>query len=105
MRIFKRAPEALPKVLPKGESEAAPRSLHSTGFRSNLETLAVDLRFSFRTLARSRSFTTIAVITFALGTGPSPAMFGVVHGVILPPLPYQQPDRLVFVWQTRPGVP
>jgi predicted permease len=105
MRTFKRAPEAFRKVPPKGESEAAPHSLGSTGFRSNLETLALDLRFSLRTLAHSRSFTAIAVITLALGIGANTAMFSVVHGLILAPLPFQQPDRLVFVWQNRPGVP
>ena len=105
MRISERAPEAFRKVPPKGEGEAAPHSLRITGFRANLEILALDLRFSFRTLARSRSFTTIAVITLALGIGANTAMFSVVHGVIIAPLPFQQPDRLVFVWQTRPGVP
>ena len=50
MRIFERAPEAFREVPPKGEGEAAPRSLRITGFRANLETLALDLRFSFRTL-------------------------------------------------------
>ena len=43
-------PEAFREVPPKGEGEAAPRSLRITGFRANLETLALDLRFSFRTL-------------------------------------------------------
>ena len=53
MRISERASEAFRKVPPKWEGEAAPRSLRITGFRANLEILALDLRFSFRTLEAS----------------------------------------------------
>jgi predicted permease len=102
--LIKRTTEELRKPLRDTANEAAPHCTRSTGLRANLETLARDLRFSFRTLARSRSFTTIAVITLALGIGANTAMFSVVHGVILAPLPFQRPDRLVFLWQTRPGV-
>ena len=105
MRIFKRALEAFHRMPATGESDPAPSSLVSTRRRGNFETLVFDLRFSLRTLARSRSFTAIAVITLALGIGANTAMFSVVHGVILAPLPFQRPDRLVFLWQTRPGVP
>ena len=105
MRLFKRALEASRKVPAKSERGTAPRSLRSTERAANFETLALDLRFSLRNLARSPSFTAIAVITLALGIGANTAMFSVVHGVILAPLPFHQPDRLVFVWQTRPGVP
>jgi predicted permease len=69
------------------------------------DTLIRDLRFTLRTLARNPGFTCIAVLTAALGIGATSAMFSVVEGVILAPLPFPHSDRLAFVWQNRPGVP
>ena len=71
----------------------------------SLKALARDLRFSLRTLARNPGFTCVAVLAIALGIGANSTMFSVVQGVILSPLPFPQPERLVFVWQNRPGVP
>jgi predicted permease len=68
-------------------------------------TLTRDLRFSLRTLARNPGFACVAALTIALAIGANTAMFSVVQGVILAPLPFPEPDRLVFVWQNRPGVP
>jgi predicted permease len=70
-----------------------------------VETLARDLRFSLRSLRRNPGFTYVAVLTVALGIGANTAMFSVVEGVLLAPLPFPQPDRLAFVWENRPGVP
>jgi hypothetical protein len=72
---------------------------------ATFDTLARDLRFSLRTLTRNPGFTCVAVLTIALGIGANSAMFSVVQGVILAPLPFPEPDRLVFLWQNRPGVP
>jgi predicted permease len=72
---------------------------------ATLDTLARDLRYSLRTLARNPGFTCVALLTIALGIGANSAMFSVVQGIVLAPLPYPQADRLVFVWQNRPGVP
>jgi predicted permease len=72
---------------------------------ATLDTLAHDLRFSLRTLTRNPGFTCVAMLTIALGIGANSAMFSVVQGVILAPLPFPAPDRLVFLWQNRPGVP
>ena len=54
-----------------------------------------DLRFSLRALSRSFSFACVAMLTMALGVGASTAMFGVVQGVLLAPLPFPQADVVI----------
>jgi predicted permease len=66
-----------------------------------IENLGRDLRFATRQLLRSRGFAIIAILTLALGIGANTAIFSVVQGVILAPLPYDQPDRLVIAWQNN----
>lgn len=57
-----------------------------------------DLRFAFRSLARLRALTALAVTTLALGVGATTALFSMVHAVILKPLPYRSPERLAVLW-------
>ena len=68
-----------------------------------MRTLRHDIRYAFRTLFRQPAFSLTAILTLALGIGANSAMFSVFNAVLLHPLPYQDPDRLLFVWQTRPG--
>ncbi|HEX5074713.1 MAG TPA: ABC transporter permease [Gemmatimonadaceae bacterium] len=73
-------------------------------YRSRLlDELGQDTRYALRVIRRNPGFGVAAALTFALGVGASTAIFSVVHGVLLRPLPYKDPDRLVVVWERQPG--
>ncbi len=63
-----------------------------------------DLRYTLRRLRSTPGFTLVSIGTLALGLGATSAIFSVINGVLLKPLPYPHPEQLVSVWMTAPGV-
>jgi putative ABC transport system permease protein len=70
-----------------------------------LESFWMDLRYGLRTLQKNRGFAAVAILTLALGIGANTAIFSAVKAVLLRPLPFTQPERLVQLWESESAVP
>src|SRR5258708_968727 len=66
-----------------------------------IDTALQDIRFSFRMLSKSPGFTAVAVLTLALGIGSTTAIFSVVYGVLLRPLPYSDANRIMAIFEVN----
>ena len=94
---------AVHSVTPRRDYHYEPSVLKKA---STMESVLADLRFAVRSLLKARGFTVTAVLTLALGTGASTAVFSVANAVLLRPLPYAEPDRLMWLYQThKSGAP
>ena len=97
--------EALRAVrLERGSVEISKEVVRSGGWESSVETCWRDVRYGVRMLCKNPGFTTVAAVTLALGIGANTAIFSVIDGVLLEPLPYPHPEELVAVRHTAPGL-
>src|SRR6185503_3917617 len=69
-----------------------------------METLFQDIRYAVRMMLKRPSLPVLAVIALALGIGATTAIFSVINSVLFKPLPYQEHNRLVKVWEKRPAL-
>jgi predicted permease len=86
-----------------GSVAAIKDDIRDAGWESRIEGIWRDVQHSLRALRRSPGFTATTIATLALGIGGTTAVFSVVNGVLIKPLPYRDPDALIGIWHVAPG--
>ncbi len=84
--------------------QSADRAHRGGGLRSVVADLMLDVRYALRRLRKSPGFSLATVLTLALGIGANAAIFTLVYGIVINPLPYSEPDRIVNLWHAAPGL-
>jgi putative ABC transport system permease protein len=86
-----------------GSATVAAEQVRSYGWENQVRTFFFDLRFAARQLRNHAGFTSVAVVTLALGIGASTAIFSAVNPILFKPLPYPHPSRILMIWSSYEG--
>lgn len=87
-----------------GSAMAVREQVRSYGWENFVSGMFQEARYTLRRLRANPGFTMVSIATLALGLGATTAIFSVINGVLLKPLPYPHPEQLISLWMTAPGV-